>query len=499
MITVPRSRCLVPVVLMTLSLPSCRTGAARDGDLLMGAPPVVPEVILAGDPSDDHAQGHDHSSSPPAKVVAGPVTMQAAFSHSSYSKSIPDRLILKVDLSAAATQSRKRPPLNLALVFDRSGSMAEENKFMHAMEAANIVFENLSEHDIVSLIAFNDKPLVLSPAGRAVNKDFLRYRLAQFGPAGHTNLSAALLEAFAQIDSKSAAGQMKRIIVLTDGKANRGVTDPKRLQRLVAAAHTRGIGVSTLGCGTDFSEEVLSKLAEAGGGRYTYVRSGELIPDAIAAELDGLLDVVAQNARLEIRVASGADMTRVYGRLIPDPVPSYTFELGDIRDGERGSFLVELAPNSFKDGSTVGVDATITLDNPETGTREQHTVRSEATFSKKAKHVRKSENKNVLVYANVLNAMEKAEEAMQSLDVDRFKEAQALFKQSYQTAHQRAISTRDQQLLNQTFLLRHFMAELSAAGENALIHGHDEAREQLKKGADYRRYLLEHHRRRNAS
>jgi hypothetical protein len=47
--------------------------------------------------------------------------------------------------------------------------------------------------------------------------------------------------------------------------------------------------------------------------------------------------------------------------------------------------------------------------------------------------------------------------------------------------------------LNQAFLLRHFMAELAAAGESALLHGHQEARSQIQKSIDYRRYLLEHH------
>ncbi len=136
----------------------------------------------------------------------------------------------------------------------------------------------------------------------------------------------------------------------------------------------------------------------------------------------------------------------------------------------------------------------VTLDNPETGTRDQYTVRSEATFSKSVDNARKSENENVVVYANVLNAMEKAEEAIQGLDLDRFQEARALFDRFYEAAHQHAIDTRDQQLLNQTFLLRHFMAELSAAGERALIHSHDQARMQIKKEANYRRYLLEHHR-----
>ncbi len=494
MITVSRSRRLILVALVPLSLWGCRTGDTGDDHLLTSAPPVMSDVVLTAFDGNEHAQGHDHASSPASEVVAGPITIKAALSHSLYSQSTPERLMLKIDLSVAKTQPQKRQPLNLALVFDRSGSMADEHKFKHAMHAAYIVFENLLEQDIVSLIAFNDTVTVLSPAGQAVNKDFLRYRLGQFGPSGNTNLSAALLEAFAQIDGKRADGQLKRVIVLTDGMANRGVTDPEKLQKLVSAAHARGIGVSTLGCGTEFSEETLSNLAKAGGGRYTYVRSSELIPGAVAAELDGLLDVVAQNVKLDIRVASGADITRVYGRPMGKPEPSYTFALGDIRVGEQGSFLVELAPRSFVDGSKVGVDVTITLDSPETGARNQYTVRSEAKFSTNADQARKSENENVLVYANVLNAMEKAEEAMQSLDLDRFNEARALFDHYYETAHKHAISTRDQQLLNQTFLLRHFMAELSAAGERAMIHDHNEARRQIKKETDYRRYLSEHHR-----
>ncbi len=481
------------LLLVPLAFVGCRTGGGRH-DELMAAPPALPAIALVASSGDDHAETHDHvSTSSAAEVVAGAVTMRAALSHSRFTQSTPGRLILKVDLSAAAKAPGKRRPLNLALVFDRSGSMADEHKFNHAMRAANIVFENLSEHDIVSLIAFNEQPTVLSPAGRAVNKDFLRFRLRQFGPTGDTNLSAGLLEAFAQIESKSAKGQMKRVIVLTDGLANCGITDPEKLRKLVAAAHERGIGVSTLGCGTEFSEDILSSLAKAGGGRYTYVRSGELIPGAVAAELNGLLDVVAQNAKLEIRATSGAGITHVFGRFLPGPVPAYSFELGDIRDEERGSFLLELSPGSFEAGSTVGVDVTITLDNPETGTRSQFTAHAESEFATSIKEAKKSANKNVLVYANVLKAMEKAEEAIQGLDLDRFKEAHELFDRYYEVARQHAIDTRDQQLLNQTFLLRHFMADLSLAVERAPLHDHDDAKKQLRKGADYRRYLLEHH------
>ena len=82
------------------------------------------------------------------------------------------------------------------------------------------------------------------------------------------------------------------------------------------------------------------------------------------------------------------------------------------------------------------------------------------------------------MYAGVLDAMEKAEEAILGLDIERFQEARSLFDTLYEAARKHAIETRDQQLLNQTFLLKHFMAELSAAGGRALMHDHRTARER---------------------
>jgi len=478
----------------------CRQGQPEQ-DVLLTPPPAIADFALVSDPAptqDQHSSndGADEkrANAPAVTDSSGPVTFGAELSHAQYNRTLPDSLVLKVDLGGKAVTQSKRQPLNLALVFDRSRSMAKEQKFMHAMEAARLLVENLSDQDIVSLIAFNDNAVVLSPAGRAVNKAFLRYRLDQFGPAGYTNLSAGLLEAFAQIDSKSAEGQSKKIIVLTDGIANRGITDRTKLLAIVASAHDRGIGVSTLGCGTEFDEKTLAGIAEKGGGRYTCVRSPEQIPTAMAAELDGMLAVAAQNAKLEIRVTDGGAITRVFGRLIDGPIASYPVELGDIRDGERSIFMVQITPDTFKDGALVSVDVTLTLDNPETGRREVHKLQRKATFTADDQDVRSVENASVMTYTRVLNAMETAEVALRGLDVNRFQQATTEFDHIYAKARQYAIQARDQQLLNETFLLKHFMAELAATGNNALLHDHATAKRRIDKDIDYQRYLLEHHR-----
>lgn len=424
-----------------------------------------------------------------------PISLQARLSHSAFTKTVPRRLALRIDLGAVAGRSStQRRPLNLALVIDRSASMADEGKFDYAMQAARLVIENLTERDIVSIVAFNQEAVVLSPAGSAVNNKFLDHRLDEIAPEGWTNLSAGLLEAFAQLERSGHDDETMRVIVLTDGKANRGITDPNALRRLAGSARSRGIVVSTMGCGADFDERVLIAMAEAGGGRYTYVQSTEQIPEAMAAELDGLLHVVAQNVRVDVVAKRGLEITAVSGRLLNAPTCSYTFDLGDFREGERGVLLVYLEPRDFVTGTVATIDCTLSFDRADLAVRERHSSRLEAVMTHDANLVRNRADRTVVLYATILDASERAEDAVLGFDEEGYHEAVDLFRKYYELTRQHAREIRDQQLLNQTFLLNHFMAELSEAAEHGFMHGHADAKRRLSKEVEFRRYLRSHHR-----
>lgn len=428
-----------------------------------------------------------------APAEAAPVRFTAALGHSVYTRSTPAALSLKIDVAGVAAATATRPPLNLAIVIDRSGSMAEDKKFEHALRAAAMVFENLTERDIISLVAFDEKAAVLSPAGPAVNRDFLDHRLSDISPVGWTNLSAGLMEGIAQIDSKAADGQARRVVLLTDGMANRGVTAPDELRRLVAAAKARGISVSTLGVGTTFDEVLLKGMAEAGGGRYAYAATGEDIPRAMSAEVEGLLRVVAQNTSIRVRV-EGGKISLVHGRPIEAPVPEYTLKLGDVREGERAVFVMEIEPAAFSAGAEVSVRAEMTLDDVERAKRASLATAARAAYSSDAASVRAGENPSVTLYCGVLDALERAEDAVLGLDDRRFREATALFTRKHDEARAHALKARDQDLLNQAFLLKHLMTDLESARAAGQLHGHDAAEKALPKAVDYQRYLREHHR-----
>lgn len=124
----------------------------------------------------------------------------------------------------------------------------------------------------------------------------------------------------------------------------------------------------------------------------------------------------------------------------------------------------------------------------------QQEAEAQANFASNAEAMQLEENGAVTLYANVLSALHQAEQAAKGLDREMARKAHATFDQLYERAHQQAIAANDQELLNETFLLKHFMEELAEAEKENLLHNHKEARAKLTKQADYEEFLLKHHR-----
>ena len=451
--------------------------------------PVIDDRSDAGAVRSDSGPSETAAPSTASQAVAdGPVALRAVLSRTEPNTLRPQRLLPRVDYAAAAKAPGDRPRLSIALVIDRSGSMAEDRKLQYALAAARWVVDNMADGDMLSIVAFGDQATVLSAAGRVVNKPFLFHRLDEISPQGSTNLSAGLLEGIAQVGGAGTTGQVKQVLLLTDGLANRGETNPATLRRIAERAQAQGIGISTMGVGTQFNESLLADIAAAGGGRYTYAKTAEQIPSAFKDELHGLLQAVAQNMAVDVTLTGGA-ISKVYGQLLDQPTRSYTLAVGDLRATESGFLLAELEPPGSGAGQNVQVDVRAVFDDPQAGGRVGRVVRVRSPGDGAL-----GEDQSVTLVAAILDALERADAALRGLDAERFGQAKVLFERLHEQAREQAIRTRDQQLLNQAFVLKHFMAELAAAEREGLFHGHREARDKLTKESHYLRYLLTHHR-----
>lgn len=244
---------------------------------------------------------------------SGPVSWQALSGNKYYLNSAKELYVYIALQGNEGVQKQKRIPLNVSVVLDRSGSMRGD-KIAYARKAASFLVNQLTSDDIVSIVNYDDVVEVTAPSAQVKNKEVLQRKIDALTDRGSTNLTGGMLEGFAQVKSTKKDGYVNRVLLLTDGLANVGITEPDQMKKLVDARYTQdGIGLSTFGLGADYNEDLLTMLAEMGRSNYYFIGSPDKIPEIFAKELKGLLSVVAQNAWVQVTVPAGLECTKVYG------------------------------------------------------------------------------------------------------------------------------------------------------------------------------------------
>ena len=229
----------------------------------------------------------------------------------------------------------QRRPLNVALVIDRSGSMAGA-PLRYALKAAADFVDRLTADDRLSIVVYDDNVDTLLDAQLVTDKAAIKQVLSGVRAGGLTNLSGGWLRGCELVASHKTERHVNRVLLLTDGQANAGITNAKTLIATAAKKVEEGISTTTLGFGEHFEEDLLIGMARAAGGNFYFIQSLDDAADVFGAELDSLKAVAAQNLTVTLNPLGAVKLLDVLSlaRTEPQADGRLVVRLGDVFENE---------------------------------------------------------------------------------------------------------------------------------------------------------------------
>ncbi|MGJ3240948.1 MAG: FHA domain-containing protein [Anaerolineae bacterium] len=342
----------------------------------------------------------------------------------------PQKVYLMARFEAGAgSNDALRRPLNISLVIDRSGSMAGD-KIDYTRQAAQFLVQHLGPQDTFSIVLYNDQVETLLAPERVSNKDAIAQLIERIRVRGTTNLSGGWLEGCMHVANHIATTTLNRVILMSDGLANRGVTDQNMLITMAKKKYNEGIATTTMGLGKEFNEDLMMEMAHAGGGAFYFIESPEVAPEIFNEELTGLLSVIGQN--LMITLVTDGDVTALR-QLNAYPVEvngrQTSFRLGDIFAHEVKTLVLELAIPALE---TIGEAqiATLRFDYDEiTGDSTQHhTLEYPVKVNVRADADQALPNQSVAQSVLLLQAANARRDAVQAADRGDYKGASSVLR-----------------------------------------------------------------------
>jgi Ca-activated chloride channel family protein len=243
-----------------------------------------------------------------------------------------DLLITVRSPKQSTARKKRRPPLNLALVIDRSGSMAGR-KLSDARKASRFLAGELTARDRLAIVAFDDEVQVLMPSTPVADPQPFIEAINTIHSGRCTALFDGWLSGAMQVAQHLDPTQLNRVLLLSDGQANQGLTDHPEIAAKVAGLCKRGISTSAFGLGDRFDEDLMGSIASSGDGTLAFIESPSQLAELYACELQELAGTLGTRVSLGFSGQNGAELLDLLNDL--EPTESGNFRLPNLRAGQE--------------------------------------------------------------------------------------------------------------------------------------------------------------------
>lgn len=283
--------------------PTTTAAAASTASPTAPASPRPSETVAVAAPVD-----------PPAFTVEGKLRLDGRLGHATLPGLRSSETFLLVEVAAPeATSVDARAPVNLSIAIDRSGSM-KGKRLTNAIAAARGMLSRLRPDDTISLVAYDDTAELLVAPTTVERIDRLGFERALSGlqSGGHTCMSCGLDLARAQVRRRS--GAINRILLLSDGVANRGLTTASEMRLLGDVARSEQTAITSIGVDLDYDERMLFAVSQASNGNHYFVEDPAGLPAVFEREAANLVGTMADRVDVDVQLAEGVELLEVIAR-----------------------------------------------------------------------------------------------------------------------------------------------------------------------------------------
>lgn len=234
-------------------------------------------------------------------------------------------------------EKSKIVPKRLSLVVDRSGSMCGQ-PLHEAMKCVEHIAGCMTRQDSISVVVYDDEVQVLMPLGPISSMDAIRRLLATVDDGGRTNLFDGWEAGAKQLEMGQDAS-ISRVVLLSDGQANKGLLDQDAIEAHCRKWLAKGVSTSTVGLGRRFNEDLMIAMAKAGGGQQYYGQTAADLFDSFDEELSLLQALCLRHLTLKLFPAQGV-IVEPLG--VVDQNADGTYQLSDLAWGAESWLAVRL-------------------------------------------------------------------------------------------------------------------------------------------------------------
>lgn len=231
---------------------------------------------------------------------------------------------------------------NYVFLIDVSGSMAGNDRIGLIKKAISYLVPSLGEKDAISIVTYANgvNTLLLPTAADEAGKEKILSAVNALEAGGSTYGSGGIEQAYSLARENFQEGGNNRVILMSDGDFNVGISDPDRLSSIIREKAAGGIYLTVLGFGMgNTRDSVLETLARNGNGNYAYIDNENEARKVFEKDIAGMLFTVAKDAKAGITF--NADIVAKYRPIGYDTklITEEQFENPDTDAGEIGSNL----------------------------------------------------------------------------------------------------------------------------------------------------------------